>query len=62
MREEWTEKLRCPNCGKTGVASISQSDIYAPPFVEAVPDGFKVANNANGMTFQCEDCGVEVVP
>ena len=63
MQEEWTEKLRCPICEKTGEVSLSQSNIDVAPSVQAAPDGFKVVKDGRGIpTFHCETCGVEVDP
>ena len=41
LTDEWNESLRCPICGKTGKASLSQDNDDAPT-VQSVPDGFKV--------------------
>jgi hypothetical protein len=38
MRDQWYENLRCPTCGKTGKASLSQDDDDAPT-PQIVPDG-----------------------
>ena len=62
MAESWNEKLRCPKCGKTGMARMSQADINEWPTVETVPDGFKVLKNGRGPIFHCQTCGVEVDP
>jgi hypothetical protein len=39
--DRWKEKLQCPKCGKTGMASLSQINGNAP-IVETVPAGFEV--------------------
>jgi hypothetical protein len=62
MADEWNERLRCPNCRKTGVASLSQGDGDDVPTAQGVPDGFKIINTEYGLTFRCEDCDVEVDP
>ena len=60
--DDWNEKLRCPKCGKTGMASLSQSDDADIPTVHIVPDGFKVVAALYGPDFHCETCNVAVVP
>jgi hypothetical protein len=60
--EEWNEKLRCPNCGKTGMASLAQGNDDDEPSVQSVPDGFKAVDTRFGPAFYCENCDVEVDP
>ena len=60
MKDEWNENLRCPTCGKTGKASLSQDDDAAT--VDIVPDGFKVVDTPYGLNFHCESCDVAVKP
>jgi len=60
MRDQWYENLRCPTCGKTGKASLSEEDNGAPT-VRIVPDGFEVVATPYGIDFHCETCGVAVV-
>jgi hypothetical protein len=62
MADEWNEKLRCPKCGKTGMASLSQADDADISTVHNVPDGFKVIASLHGPDFQCETCDVAVDP
>jgi len=52
MTDEWNESLRCPTCGKTGIASLSQDNDDAPT-VQSVPDGFKVVATQYGPDFLC---------
>ena len=61
MKDEWNESLRCPTCGKTGKASLSQDSDDAPT-VQFIPDGFKVVATASGLNFHCESCDVAVKP
>ena len=61
MKDEWNESLRCPTCGKTGRASLSQ-DSGDMPTVLSVPDGFKIVATRYGPNFQCTTCNVAVVP
>jgi hypothetical protein len=62
MVDEWNEQLRCPNCGKTGIASLSQSEGERTPTVQSVSDGFKVVQTQHGPNLQCETCNVSVDP
>ena len=59
MKDEWNESLRCPTCGKTGVASLSEDNGDAPT-VLSVPDGFKIVAAQHGPDFQCTTCDVTV--
>jgi hypothetical protein len=59
--DEWNEQLRCPKCGKTGMASLSQDD-DAMANVHSVPDGFEVVATPHGPDFRCTTCNVPVVP
>ena len=61
MKDEWNESLRCPICGKTGRASLSQDNGDAPS-VLSVPDGFKIVATQYGPNFQCTTCDVAVKP
>jgi hypothetical protein len=64
MNDEWTEILRCPRCGKSGMASLSQdmSEDDSTPMVRSVADGFKVVDTGRGPAFHCASCNVEVDP
>lgn len=62
MIDEWNERLQCPKCGKTGMASMFQCDAAAISTVHSVPDGFKVVPAEYGPDFQCTTCNVAVVP
>ena len=61
MTDEWTENLRCPNCLKTGTASLSQGAADMPT-VHSVSDGFKVVTTQYGPDFQCATCNVAAAP
>ena len=52
MRDQWYENLRCPTCGKTGKASLSQ-DNDDEPTIQILPDGFKVVATEHGPDFSC---------
>jgi hypothetical protein len=62
MTDEWNERLRCPKCGKSGTASLSQSEDADIPTVHSVPDGFTVVAREHGPDFHCTTCNVAVVP
>lgn len=62
MTDEWTEQLRCPNCGKTGMASLSQGDGDKTHTVVIVPVGFKVVKSKHGQDFHCVACNVAAEP
>jgi len=63
-RDSWVETLKCPNCGKTGSAELSQSDRYA--FIrgdrrtspDRVPAGFKIVEGAEDIDLFCKKCNV----
>jgi hypothetical protein len=62
MPEEWYEHLRCPNCRKTGTASLSLGDDARTATVLSVPDGFKITQKEHGPDFRCETCNVAAEP
>jgi hypothetical protein len=61
MDDEWHEKLECPQCRRTGLASLSQGTADVPT-VHAVPDGFKVVQTSYGPNFHCATCDIAVQP
>jgi hypothetical protein len=61
MKDVWNETLRCPTCGKTGRASLSQ-DNGDTPTIQLTPDGFKVVDTQHGPNFRCAACDVAVKP
>jgi len=55
--ERWTEILRCPNCGLTGVANLSQSKhVDAVIVIDTMSWGFKAVSSQYGDTYFCDDC------
>lgn len=58
MIDDWYEKLRCPKCGRAGMASLVQRKDRKWPSVESVPRGFKVVKTRKGPDFHCRKCGV----
>jgi hypothetical protein len=55
--EHWTEVLRCPNCGLTGLANLSQPEhAGAGIVIDAMSEGFKAISSQYGDTFFCEGC------
>jgi hypothetical protein len=61
MKDQWNETLRCPACGKTGVAGLTQDDGSAPT-AQLVPEGFKVVCTKYVPDFYCSTCDVAVKP
>ena len=59
MKDQWYENLRCPTCGKTGKASLSQQNGDTPT-IQLLPDGFKVVSTRYGPNFYCGACDVAV--
>ena len=62
MTDQWKERLRCPQCRDTGMASLSQFKDAQTPTVDSVPDGFKAVQTEYGPDFHCETCNVPAVP
>jgi hypothetical protein len=62
MVDEWNERLLCPKCGKTGMASLFQREGTDIRSVQGVPDGFKIVATSCGPDFHCTACNVAVVP
>ncbi len=60
--DEWNEKLRCPNCNKTGMVSLSLNEDADMPTVDGIADGFRVVQTEFGPDFHCTTCNVAVVP
>jgi hypothetical protein len=48
MIEDRYEKLRCPKCGKTGMATVVQPKARKTPAVQSVPKGFEVVKTRKG--------------
>ena len=57
----WIENLRCPRCGKTGQAALSEITQFNNSF-DFVPAGFKVEVGPHGRDFYCETCNIPVEP
>jgi hypothetical protein len=53
--ERWVENLRCPNCGKTGTARLSQADGWTV-HVDKLPEGFYFIQCESGSNFYCSSC------
>ena len=62
MIDQWNEQLRCPYCGKQGMASLKQAEGDLTPTVLTIPDGFKVAQTEFGPDFHCGDCNAPAAP
>jgi transcription elongation factor Elf1 len=54
---KWIELLICKKCGRSGLVQLSQPEgsTYGMR-VDAMPEGFKVANHELGEAFFCEAC------
>jgi hypothetical protein len=67
-RDQWTETLRCPKCGMTGRAELSQSNGQAfhdhdqAVCVDRVSEGFKAVQFEYGSNFYCSFCDSPVDP
>ena len=59
--DRWTEKLRCPHCGKTGTARLSQVDGWSV-HIDSVPEGFIVVGPDRGSNFYCASCNRPAEP
>ena len=65
-RDRFTEKLKCPKCGRQGVADLSQDDGCwtfwgSPTRIDNLPDGFKTVSDkgsTRGFTIYCAECDV----
>lgn len=60
MTDKWDERLRCPQCGRTGTASLSHFKGVDRPTVNSVTDGFRVVQTEFGPDFHCATCNVPV--
>jgi hypothetical protein len=56
VSDHWTEVLRCPYCGQTGVAVLSQPTGSDSVIVETLPASFKAVTSKYGDTFYCVVC------
>jgi hypothetical protein len=67
-RDQWTENLRCPACGRTGSAELSQANGQAfhdgdqAVRVDHVSEGFKAVQFEYGSNFYCSYCDSPVAP
>lgn len=66
-RDRFTHDLKCPQCGKTGVAEVSQADGWSfmrddSTTVDDMPDGFRDVRKRGDKrpVYECNDCGVVV--
>jgi hypothetical protein len=63
MRDQWIERLVCPNCRKTGNAELSQTDELSwDTRADSVPEGFNVLQLEHGIIFHCASCDIPVEP
>lgn len=67
-RDRWTENLKCPICGREGVARVSQADGWEfqrdqSTRVDECPEGFRYEahpTHPNLVRFICVKDGVQV--
>ncbi len=66
-RDRFTHKLTCPQCGKTGIAEVSQGDGWVfmrddVTTVDYMPEGFRDVRKSGERrpVYECIDCGVVV--
>jgi hypothetical protein len=62
MTDQWDETIRCPQCGNTGMASLSQFLDAMMPTVDRISDGFKAVLTDYGPDFHCRPCDIAVDP
>jgi hypothetical protein len=60
--DHWTEKLRCHQCVKTGIVSLTQGDGDRAPKVLSISDDFKVVQTEYGPDFYCDICNIPALP
>jgi hypothetical protein len=59
IKIKWTERLRCPQCAKTGTVKLYEISPYNNG-VRHISDGFKVVAVEYGDDFQCVTCAISV--
>jgi predicted RNA-binding Zn-ribbon protein involved in translation (DUF1610 family) len=64
-RDRWNVDLKCPNCGASGTAGVSEDDNLLQPAgtlrVDRLSEGFRVRRVGGTMRttqFECVSCGV----
>lgn len=62
MQDRWHEQLRCPVCGKIGVADMSLDSTGDTIIVDAISNGFRSVDTRYGPIFFCDTCDLEVNP
>jgi hypothetical protein len=62
MADRWDERLRCPQCRNSGMASLSQFKDARMPTVELVTAGFKAVQTEFGPDFHCGTCNIAAAP
>ncbi len=55
-----TEILKCPRCGKSGQAELTEVDFFTISF-DLIPEGFKVVEGPFGSDFKCGTCNIPVM-
>jgi predicted RNA-binding Zn-ribbon protein involved in translation (DUF1610 family) len=66
-RDRFTHDLTCPQCGKAGVAEVSQADGWSfmrddNTTVDEMPEGFQDIRQQGDKRpiYECIDCGLVV--
>jgi len=68
-RDRWTDDLKCPKCGKRGVAELSQNDGWSysngdqSTRVDHLPEGFRAdrRSKSNRIDFICMGCDEKAI-
>jgi hypothetical protein len=69
-RDRFTANLRCPKCGRTGIAKLSELDGYSyargdqSTKVDLLPEGFKIVDRKSGLAsvdLFCVKCDVSAI-
>jgi len=56
-RDSWVENLRCPQCGKIGIAELSTADDQSWAIqVDSIPKGFQFIQSKDSSNFYCAFC------
>jgi hypothetical protein len=64
-RDRFAVKLRCPKCGNSGIAQLSQEDGWSymngdrSTQIDALPEGFEARTVKRRLKFFCVPCGIE---
>ena len=63
VRDRWTERLICRNCGNAGSAQFSAPDRFSwDAQIDSVSEGFKAIKLEYGSDLYCSACNCRVEP